>query len=218
MRAMRVLSECRLYGFVDTAYLEGRSAADLARQLCDGGVDILQLRAKRETIPEIRQLAEAILPVTRAAGVPLVINDHAHIARAIGASFCHLGQEDFFEKGYRTASEVLPWESGVSLGLSSHSPQQAQRAARAGASYLGIGPVFATSTKPEATPVTLDFVRWAATNMHTPWFAIGGITLENLDEILAAGARRICVISAILKAPNVVRACQDFRNRLTSAA
>ncbi|HSA00951.1 MAG TPA: thiamine phosphate synthase, partial [Candidatus Paceibacterota bacterium] len=70
---------------------------------------------------------------------------------------------------------------------------------------------------PAARPVTLDYVRWASDHLLIPWFAIGGITLENLDEVLAAGARRVCVVSAILNAPDVVRACQTYRDRLSSA-
>jgi thiamine-phosphate pyrophosphorylase len=216
MRSMKTLQECRLYGFVDTSYLAGRKAGDVASQLCEGGVDILQLRAKRETADEVLDLAERILPITRAAGVPLVINDHPAIACATRAAFCHLGQEDFFEAGHRTKTDILPAQSGVELGLSSHSPRQARRAVRAGAAYLGVGPVFPTATKPGVTPVTLDYVRWAAEHLEVPWFAIGGINLQNLDEVLEAGARRVCVVSAILGAASVVRACQAFRDRLTS--
>jgi len=74
--------------------------------------------------------------------------------------------------------------------------------------------VFATGTKPTARPVTLDYVRWAAANVTVPWFAIGGINLENLRDVLAAGATRICVVSAILNAPDVAKACAEFRRRL----
>ena len=85
---------------------------------------------------------------------------------------------------------------------------------KAGADYIAIGPVFATGTKPDAKPVTLDFVRWATANVTAPWFAIGGINLENLGNILAAGAIRVCVVSAILNAPDVAKACAEFRKRL----
>jgi thiamine-phosphate pyrophosphorylase len=98
--------------------------------------------------------------------------------------------------------------------LSTHSPEQAKRALAAGPDYVAIGPVYATGTKPTATPVTLEYVRWAATNVPLPWFAIGGINLENLGDVLAAGARRVCVVSAILNAPDVAGACAKFRRRL----
>src|SRR5262245_3562878 len=102
---MKPLSECRLYAFVDTAYLHGRAPADLAAQLCSGGADLIQLRAKNSSLDEIRRMAEAILPVLRKANVGLVINDHLSIAREVGADLCHLGQEDFFDAGHRHVSE-----------------------------------------------------------------------------------------------------------------
>lgn len=212
---MKPLSECRLYAFVDTAYLHGRAPEIVGRQLCDGGADLIQLRAKQSSPDEIRQMAEKILPVTRAANVGLVVNDYLEIARETGAEFCHLGQEDFFDTGHKHVSEIRIPDDNFRIGLSSHAPEQAQRAVSAGAGYIAIGPVYATDTKPAAKPVTLDYVRWAATNVKIPWFAIGGINLRTLDDVLAAGARRVCVVSAILNADNVTRACADFRKRLT---
>lgn len=211
---MKPLSECRLYAFVDAAYLHGRAPEAIARQLCDGGADLIQLRAKNSTVDEVRRIAEAILPITRAANVGLVINDHLEIAREVDAEFCHLGQEDFFDAGYTRISQLSTPNPQLRIGLSTHAPEQAQRALAAGADYIAIGPIFATGTKPTARPVTLDYVRWAAQNVTVPWFAIGGINLQNLDDVLAAGATRICVVSAILNAPDVSKVCAEFRKRL----
>jgi len=211
---MKPLADCRLYAFVDTAYLHGRAPEVLAQQLCDGGADLIQLRAKTSSTGEIRRMAEAILPVTRQAAVGLVINDHLDIAREVGAELCHLGQEDFFDAGHKHVSGVRSAECGVRIGLSSHAPAQAQRAIAAGADYIAIGPVYATGTKPTAKPVTLEYVRWAAANVTVPWFAIGGINLQTLDDVLAAGAERVCVVSAILNAKDVAKACAEFRRRL----
>jgi len=212
---MKTLADGRLYTFVDTAYLHGRDPAELARQLCACGSDLIQLRAKGASLDEVRRLTAAVLPVTRAAGVPLVINDHLEIAREFGAEFCHLGQEDFFDAGHRLVSELRAPGDTLRYGLSTHEPGQAQRAIAAGADYIAIGPVYATATKPGARPVTLEYVRWAAAHVPGPWFVIGGINLQTLDEVLAAGARNICVVSAILNAPDVARACREFRARLT---
>jgi thiamine-phosphate pyrophosphorylase len=211
---MKPLSDCRLYTFVDTAYLHGRAPEQVAQQLCDGGSGLIQLRAKNSSTDEIRQMTRAILPVTRRAGVGLVINDHPDIAAETGAEFCHLGQEDFFDAGRRSAAEFEVQNSKFKIGLSTHAPEQAQRALAAGPAYIAIGPVFATGTKPTARPVTLEYVRWAAANVAIPWFAIGGINLRNLREVMAAGARRICVVSAILDAPDIARACGEFRKIL----
>jgi thiamine-phosphate pyrophosphorylase len=211
---MKPLADCQLYTFVDTAYLHGRAPELVAQQLCDGGSDLIQLRAKNFPPDEIRRLAEKILPVTRHANVGLVINDHLDIAREIGADICHLGQEDFFDTGHTHVSQFKIKNSKLKIGLSTHAPAQTQRALDAGADYLAIGPIYATGTKPTAKPVTLDYVRWAAAHATIPWFAIGGVNLQTLDDVLAAGAKRICVVSAILNAPDVAQACAEFRRRL----
>jgi len=226
---MKPLVDCRLYTFVDTAYLHGRAPEIVAQQLCDGGSDLIQLRAKKSAPAEIRAMAKKILPITRRAGVGLVINDHLEIARDLDAEFCHLGQEDFFEAGHTHISQLKGRDGSPSrpqgrpggatlpelqIGLSTHSPEQAERALAAGPDYIAIGPVYATGTKPMAKPVTLEYVRWAAVNVDIPWFAIGGINLKNLGDVLAAGARRVCVVSAILDAPDVTKACAEFRKKL----
>jgi thiamine-phosphate pyrophosphorylase len=211
---IKSLNECRLYTFVDITYLKGRSPSEVATQLCDGGSDLIQLRAKNTPLDEIRRLADLLFPITERAGVGLVINDCLQVALEVGAPYCHLGQEDFFERDFTHVSQVLPQNAHCKIGLSSHAPAQTQRAVAAGAVYLGVGPVYSTPTKPEAAPASLDYVRWAAIHVRTPWFAIGGINLRTVDEVLAAGARRICVISAILTAPNIAQACREFLDRL----
>lgn len=227
---MKPLEDCRLYTFVDAAYLNGRAPGIMAQQLCDGGSDLIQLRAKSSTKDEIRRMAEAIVAVTKRAGIGLVINDYPEIAREVGAEFCHLGQEDFFDAGHKHVAELqmkgkahpaptlqhanAPTLSVPGVGLSSHSPEQARLAIKAGADYIAVGPVYETGTKPGRKPVTLEYVRWAAQNVEVPWFAIGGINLQTLDEVLAAGARRVCVVSAILNAPDIAKACADFRKAL----
>jgi thiamine-phosphate pyrophosphorylase len=211
---VKPLTDCKLYTFVDTAYLHGRAPELVAQQLCDGGSDLIQLRAKNSSPDEIRAMAEKILPITHRANVGLVINDRLDIAREIGADICHLGQEDFFDAGFKNVSELRTPNSELRVGLSTHAPEQAQRALGAGADYIAIGPIYATGTKPTAKPVTLDYVRWAAAHAAVPWFAIGGVNLQTIDDVLAAGAKRVCVVSAILNALDVTKACAEFRQRL----
>lgn len=211
---MKPLADCRLYTFVDTAYLHGREPALVAQQLCDGGSDLIQLRAKNAPREEVRRMAEKIQPITKRAGVWLVINDHLDVAREVGAEICHLGQEDFFDAGHTQVSELRITNDSLRFGLSTHAPAQCERAVAAGADYVAIGPVYPTGTKPTAKPVTLDYVRWAAANVNVPWFAIGGINLTTLEEVLAAGARRICVVSAILNATDVAGECGRYRTKL----
>jgi len=203
---MKPLAQCRLYSFIDTDYLRGRDPAAVALQLCAGGSDLIQLRAKKSAPAEILRMAREILPVLRDAGVGLVINDHADVAHEIGADLCHLGQEDF-------AAAKPP---AIPFGLSTHSPEQALRAIETRPAYIAVGPVYATATKPGARAVTLEYVRWAAANVSLPWFAIGGINLANLDEVVLAGAQRVCVVSGILNAPDIAQACRQFKERLPS--
>ena len=210
---MKPLADCQLYTFVDTAYLNNRSPADIAEALCLGGSDIIQLRAKSASVAEIRNLAYLMAPILEKHSVHFVVNDHPEIAREVGA-ICHLGQEDFFDAGRNHVSEL----GGISVGLSTHAPDQAKRAVAAAPVYIATGPVFATATKAGAKPVTTEYIRWVADNVSLPWFAIGGIDLANVQSVLDAGAVRICVVSAILNASDIAGACHSFRKRLGSPA
>ena len=212
---MKPLADCALYTFIDSAYLHGRSVTEVARALCEGGSDLIQLRAKDWPIARIEAAAKEILPITRDHGVGLVINDHLGIAQNVGADICHLGQEDFFDAGFQHISEM---NARVRVGLSTHAPEQAQRAVQAGADYVAIGPIYATGTKPMAKPVTLEYVRWAAAHVKVPWFAIGGVSLQTIGAVLAAGATRVCVVSAILNSSDVKGACQLFKEAVSNGA
>ncbi len=214
---MKAIADCYLYGFIDTAYLNGRSVTDLTACLCDNGVDLLQLRAKDLEPRRVPYLAEEIKSVTDRFGVPLVINDYPDVAFKIGAAYCHMGQEDLrLDETLDTDFKTYDPKGGFEWGVSTHSPAQAARSISMGAAYLGVGPVYPTGTKPNANAVTLEYVRWASKNVTIPWFAIGGICFSNLDQVLEAGARRICVVSAILNAPDTARACKSFKERLAS--
>jgi thiamine-phosphate pyrophosphorylase len=208
---MKPLGDCALYTFLDSAYFAGRDITQLARDLCEGGSDLIQLRAKGWSRERIEAAARAVLPIIRSFDAGLVINDYPDIAEKISSDLCHLGQEDFFDAGHRHVSEL---STGIPIGLSTHSPDQAAKAVESGAAYVAIGPIYRTGTKPMATPVTLEYVRWASSNVRVPWFAIGGVNLNTIDDVLAAGARRVCVVSAILTSPDVKYTCAEFKRRL----
>lgn len=209
---MRLIGDCRLYGFLDTAYLGLRDPVQVAAELLLGGVDILQLRAKTWSIDDIATVARRVLSLTRYAGVPLIINDHVELARRVGADGVHLGQEDL---------EIMPVSAARSrlgpaklIGVSTHSLAQAQAAESQAPDYIGIGPLFATGTKPTAKPIGLETLRAATAAVTLPAFAIGGITMHNLPAAIAAGATRIAVVSAILCEPDVRAAARRFKNAL----
>ena len=213
---MKALDNCYLYGFIDAAYLRSRDPVLVAIQLCRGGADIIQLRAKDWTAEEIHSVSEKIQPILANENVLFVVNDHPEIAHACNADICHLGQEDFFDQNFTHARQLFPQESNCRLGLSTHAPEQARRAIDAEPAYIAIGPVYATSTKPTAKPVTLDYVSWARQHAKIPWFAIGGVNRRTIDDVLAAGAKRVCVVSDILEASDLEEACRFFKTKLHS--
>lgn len=206
------LFRCRLYGFVDTAYLAGRKADDVARMLVEGGADIIQLRAKKESRPRIVSMAEAILPITRPAGVPLIINDYPDVAKEVDADGVHLGQEDLRERSFASTRAQLGSEKII--GLSTHSLDQALAAERLGADYIGVGPIFPTGTKPGRPAVGLDLIRETASRIRIPFVCIGGITLANALQVRNAGAKWIAVVSAILCADDVREATRKLRAQM----
>jgi thiamine-phosphate pyrophosphorylase len=208
----RTLANCRLYGFIDTAYLAGRNPAELTRALIAGGVDIIQVRAKDLPHAQRVQLGLAVQGAAFRHNIPVIINDDIAAAFEVGADGVHLGQEDWAaipraERAERLANMRI-------VGLSTHSLEQALAADRDGADYIGVGPIFATGTKPQVKPVGVELIRAVAGRVATPFFAIGGITLENLDQVLAAGAKRVAVVSAILNATDVEEAVAAFKNKL----
>lgn len=206
------IARCRLYGFVDSAYLDDRNPADLARELIAGGVDVIQVRAKDRPHAEVVEIGLAVLGAAFAHDVPVIINDDIDAAFEVSADGVHLGQEDWARIPSEQRIERLA--NMRIVGLSTHSLEQAQAAERDGVDYIGVGPVFSTPTKPGAKPVGVELVREVAAQVQVPFFAIGGITLKNVDEVLEAGATRVAVVSAILKSPNVENAAAGFSARL----
>lgn len=197
---------------MDTAYLAKRDPAEVARQLIAGGVDIIQVRAKKQKHSKLVEIGVAVVAAAKDSPVPVIINDDIEAAYETGADGVHLGQEDWAEIPRAERHQRL---MGLEiLGISTHSLHQAMEAERDGANYMGVGPIHATGTKPGRAPVGLTLIHQVAVRIHTPFFAIGGITVENLKNVLIAGAKRIAVVSAILNAPDVAKAAAAFKERL----
>jgi thiamine-phosphate pyrophosphorylase len=203
------IRSARLYGIADMGYVSTCGLVAATRALCAGGVDILQLRAKNHNAAEVETFTRSMLPVTRDFGVPLIINDHPEVAAETGAEGCHVGQDD---DSVAAARAVLG--PGRLVGKSTHSLAQAEAAAAESPDYIGFGPLFATGTKPDYTPIGLGDIAEAHRRVSLPVFCIGGVNEERLDEILAAGARRVVVVSAFLQAPDVEAAVRRVRQRL----
>ena len=208
------IGSARLYGFIDTAYLGDRDPGDVTRAMIEGGVDMIQVRAKEMTPAQRIELGMTVLGIASRFNVPVIINDDVAAAAEINADGVHLGQEDWSRLG-GSEQRVHSLANMRIVGLSTHSLEQALAAERDGADYIGVGPIFPTATKPGAKPVGLDLIRQIVERVATPFFAIGGITLDNLDQLLDAGTKRVAVVSAILNAPDVRKAAAAFKRRLT---
>jgi thiamine-phosphate pyrophosphorylase len=168
-----------------------------------GGVDLVQLREKALADGELLLVLEEARAVTHRLGVPLVINDRPDLAVLVGADYVHVGQDDLPTAAAR--------RFGIPVGLSTHSRAELDRAE---ADYVGVGPVHATPTKEGRPAVGLELVRYAAEHARLPWFAIGGIDVGNVADVVGAGARRVAVVRAIGDADDPERAAAELRAAL----
>jgi thiamine-phosphate pyrophosphorylase len=205
------LSRCRLYAILDLGYVEISAAPRMAEALLNGGIDLLQLRAKNFQEREIEKLGHELRAITTRHAVPLIINDHPEIAHAVGAAGVHLGQDDM---PIVEARKIVG--SDCAVGRSTHSVDQAIRAFYEGADYIGFGPLFATPTKPDYPPIGLTEIGKVHEAVRIPIFCIGGIKLDNLPNVIEAGAQRVVIVSGLLQATDTAgsaRAAKQLLNR-----
>jgi thiamine-phosphate pyrophosphorylase len=196
---MRSLGECRLYGIIDLGYVEESNLTRVAEQMIEGGVDLIQLRGKGKPIEELGGYVDRLHEVTSPSSTPLIVNDHPEIAREIAVEGVHVGQDDDPVKIARQKVGRT-----VLVGKSTHSFEQAVAAEGEGADYIGFGPIFATPTKPEYPPIGLMDIRRVHQEVSLPIFCIGGINVDNLQSVIDAGAKRVVIVSALLKAHSIV--------------
>jgi thiamine-phosphate pyrophosphorylase len=196
---MSVLSECRLYGIIDLGYVQAPRAARIVEQMIEGGVDLIQLRGKGSSIEKLVDLAAELHELTARSSTLLIVNDHAEIAGQVAVEGVHVGQDDDSIEIARqkAARDIL-------VGKSTHSLEQARDAQREGADYIGFGPLFATPTKPNCVPIGLADIKRVHTEVNLPIFCIGGINIDNLQSVIDAGAKRVVIVSALLKAHSIV--------------
>ena len=189
-----------------------RDLAAFAEAVLAAGVDVVQLRDKHAEAGPLLAAAAVLREAAGRHGALFAVNDRADVALAAGADICHLGQGDL-PLGW--ARRILGAE--VLLGRSTHTLDQARRALEEGWDYLAVGPVNPTPTKPGRPPVGAGLVaEVAALAPSRPWFAIGGIDLDNLDGVLAAGATRVVVVRAITEAADPAAAAAALAFRLTA--
>ncbi|HEX8371473.1 MAG TPA: thiamine phosphate synthase [Chthoniobacterales bacterium] len=194
---MKLPPSATLYGILDLGYISAAQALAFARQMIAGGVDIVQLRAKKVPVEAFEELATQLAPLFTKANIPFILNDHPELVARTGAAGAHVGQDDLSVAEARR----LAGPNAI-IGKSTHSVAQAAAGA-AEADYIGFGPLFATPTKPDYTPIGLAEIQQVHATTSTPIFCIGGIKLENLPTIITAGARRVVIVSGLLQAPDV---------------
>ncbi len=190
-----------IYGITAEKFSAGRSNADVVRQMIAGGVRIIQYREKRPHKSARAMLDECILirKLTREAGVLFIVNDYPDIARLVDADGVHVGQDD-----YPVAEVRRLIGPDKLIGLSTHGPEQAAAAVAAGADYIGVGPIFSTQTKDDVcAAVGLDYLDHVVKTCPLPFVAIGGIKEHNLGEVLAHGARTVCLVTEIVGAADI---------------
>ena len=205
------MNEPRLYCILDLGYTSEAHAEQVTASLLAGGADILQLRAKNQDRATIQRVAEKLLPLCRAAGIPFILNDFPDLAAALDADGVHIGQDD----GPLSAARQIVGP-GKLIGRSTHSLDQARAALAEGFDYIGFGPLFPTPTKAGRPAIGLEEVAIMENDVGSkiPAFCIGGITPATLPQVLSAGARRIVVVSALLQASDVEAATRRIKDSL----
>ena len=191
-----------IYVITDAYLAPGRSHIEIARAALDGGAAVVQLRDKFAGDDELICIGREIRRLASAAGALFIVNDRLEVALACDADGLHVGQDD------RSARELRPLLPGKILGVSAATPEQAAQAGEDGADYLGVGPIFATSTKADArTPVGVAQIkRMSSASGGLPVVAIGGINEGNIAEVARAGADAAAVVSAVVCADDMAEA------------
>lgn len=215
---MKALSDALLYGILDLGYVDPARLEHVTAALLEGGVDVLQLRAKGFEEEQIEGWANRIVGLTESAGVPLILNDHPELVPSVGAQGAHVGQDDFAVADARwRAGRALANEVALPLiGKSTHSYEQAVEALAQGADYIGFGPLFATPTKPGRPAIGMEDIARVHAVAQRPVFCIGGIKRANLEAVLAAGAKRVVIVSEMLQASDISAYAREVRAELAA--
>lgn len=196
----------QLYVIVDRAACRDRDLAEVTAAAIRGGADVIQLRDKAASADALRRQAQRLLPITRDARIPLIINDRADVVASVGADGVHLGQGD----GPIQETRTILGPNRL-IGRSTHSLEQALAAQAEGADYLGLGPIFPTPTKPESTSVGTGLITQVKPRIRLPMVCIGGIDCTNVSEVLTAGAACVAVVRAVCGASDPESAARALK-------
>ena len=195
---MKAQPDYSIYLVTDDGCLQGRTLIDCVREALEGGVTLVQYRAKTASSAEMYAEALQLKALCDSFNVPLIINDRLDIAMAVGAAGVHLGQDDL----PCAAARKLLGEDYI-IGVSAHNPAEAKAALQSGADYLGCGAVFGTATKADVKKLGTDGLAAICKAKGLPVVGIGGVTADNYREVRAAGADGAAIVSGILAQPDI---------------
>lgn len=195
---MKAQPDYSIYLVTDDGCLQGRALIDCVREALEGGVTLVQYRAKTASSAEMYNEALQLKALCDSFNVPLIINDRLDIAMAVGAAGVHLGQDDL----PCAAARKILGEDYI-IGVSAHNPAEAKVALQSGADYLGCGAVFGTATKADVKKLGTDGLAAICREKGLPVVGIGGVTADNYREVRAAGADGAAIVSGILAQPDI---------------
>ena len=203
------LHAAKLYCFTPGIFLNDMDPVEVVAAQIRGGADIIQLREKEKRRKARLELGMRIRELTRDEGVLFIVNDDIDLAMILDADGVHLGQDDIPIRYAR------PLMQDRLIGISTHNLEQAEEAIVSGADYIGVGPVFETATKPDRDQtVGIEFLRKIKEICPIPYVAIGGIGLDNITEVVAAGCRKVAVISDIMLSHDIEKRCRMLKKIL----
>ena len=195
---MKAQPDYSIYLVTDDGCLPGRALIDCVREALEGGVTLVQYRAKTASSAEMYDEALQLKALCDSFNVPLIINDRLDIAMAVGAAGVHLGQDDL---PCAAARRILGED--YLIGVSAHNPAEARAALLCGADYLGCGAVFGTATKADVKKLGTEGLTAICREKGLPVVGIGGVTADNYREVRAAGADGAAIVSGILAQPDI---------------
>lgn len=195
---MKAQPDYSIYLVTDEGCLQGRALLDCVREALDGGVTLVQYRAKTASSAEMYAEALQLKALCDSFKVPLIINDRLDIAMAVGAAGVHLGQDDL----PCAAARKILGEDYI-IGVSAHNPAEAKAALQSGADYLGCGAVFGTATKADVKKLGTEGLTAICREKGLPVVGIGGVNADNYREVRAAGADGAAIVSGILAQPDI---------------
>lgn len=199
-----------IYAITAGEFSLGRSNIEIVKQILEAEVKIVQYREKGLTMRQKYHECLKIRNLTADCGAVFIVNDDLHLAQAVSADGIHIGQDDLpVEKVREIAGEQLI------IGLSTHSPEQADRAVSLGVDYIGVGPIFRTFTKKDVCdPVGLNYLDYVSGNLYIPFVAIGGIKEHNIGEVARHGAACIALVTEIVGAPEIGAKIRALRREI----